>query len=250
METARVSAIIPIRNRAGIRLENCLRSLRWQRLPAAELEIVVSDFGSDPEASRTIAECAARHDARLVRIETGAMWNRARALNFGIQAASGGLIFCTDADMIFAPDFVPTILAEQQQHDERLICICRCHDLPEAVPESLHDVGDFAGLAALGALRLGPGTGACQAARREFFLHARGYDEKYRYWGKEDLDLLHRAEQYGLTPHWISDRTSMLHQWHPTMRYDRKLIWHLNKLRYNWTKHIVVKNRRQWGGWR
>ena len=42
-------------------------------------------------------------------------------------------------------------------------------------------------------------------------------------------------------------KTCMLHQWHPTMKHDRKWTFHLNRLRFKLTKRIVVKNRRGWG---
>jgi glycosyltransferase involved in cell wall biosynthesis len=42
-----ISVVVPVRNRAASRLENCLRPLRWQDLPQEQVERVVSDFGSD-----------------------------------------------------------------------------------------------------------------------------------------------------------------------------------------------------------
>ena len=39
-----VSVVIPMRDRGGVRLDNCLRSLRWQDLHPARVDIVISDF--------------------------------------------------------------------------------------------------------------------------------------------------------------------------------------------------------------
>lgn len=236
-----------MRNRAGLRLENCLRALRWQELEPQALQIVVSDFGSEPAHRRSIDELAVRYRADVARTETREIWNRSRALNVGIQAAQGEIIFCTDADMLFDPHFVPVILEEQRLCGQRVVCVCRCHDLPESVPEQLWSLEDYPKLQQQATLRPTPGTGACQAAPRAFFFHARGYDEGYRYWGKEDMDMLSRAARAGYEARWISDRVSMLHQWHPTMRHDRRVLWHLNRWRYALTKNQVVKNRRRWG---
>ncbi|HVI00844.1 MAG TPA: glycosyltransferase family A protein [Enhygromyxa sp.] len=119
MARPELTAVIPVRNRTGTRLDNCLRSLRWQELPAGALEIVITDFGSDPEHAAALRELAERHDAELVRVETEEIWNRSRALNFGIQRARGRYVFCTDADMIFAPNFIATLLDAQRREQGR-----------------------------------------------------------------------------------------------------------------------------------
>ena len=127
--------------------------------------------------------------------------------------------------------------------------LCRCRDLPESVPEQLWDVEDFAGLKQASDIRDTSGTGACQAALKSFFEYTRGYDEKFVYWGAEDVDMTSRAERYGLKLHWMDDAdTCMLHQWHPTMKNDRKWTFHINRLRFKLTRHIIIKNRSGWGG--
>jgi hypothetical protein len=68
-QAPQISAIIPVRNRSGVGLTNCLRSLRWQELDEVALEIVVSDFGSDPEHAKSIEQAAAEHRARVVRTD-------------------------------------------------------------------------------------------------------------------------------------------------------------------------------------
>lgn len=241
-----LTAIVPIRNRSGVRLENCLRSLRWQEgVDHDRIEIVVSDFGSNAEHRQSIRELTEKYKVRLVETFTDEVWNRSRALNIGIQASSGDIAFCTDVDMIFAPNYLRTILDAHANASERLMVLCRCHDLPESVPEKLWSREDFEGLYAQSSMRQTRGTGACQAASLSFFEHARGYDEKYVYWGAEDVDMATRAEAYGLKHHWM-EGTSMLHQWHPTMKGDKPLRFYINRLRCKLTKRIVVKN---WGRW-
>ncbi len=248
MPEARITAIIPLRNRSGVRLENCLRSLRWQALDPEEVEIVLSDFGSDPGHLASVEALADAYGARVVRTRTDEVWNRSKVLNIGIQAASSALAFCTDADMIFQPTFLPCILDAHRVFEGRVMVLSRCRDLPESVPEQLWSVEDFPTLRARSEIRDTSGTGACQAARRAFFEYTRGYDEKFIYWGAEDVDMTSRAARYGLKLHWMDDdHASMLHQWHPTMKNDRKWTFHLNRLRYKLTRHVIVKNRRGWG---
>lgn len=246
-QTPVLTAVIPLRNRSGVRLENCLRSLRWQEgVNHDEIEIVISDFGSEEPHRASIQALARQYDARVVEMITDEVWNRSRVLNIGVQAARGRIAFCTDVDMIFAPNFLARILATHRQHRGEVMALCRCTDLPESVPEQLWRREDYESLEASGEVRNTSGTGACQAAPRRFFEEVRGYDEKFLYWGAEDVDMTSRAQRYGLKLVWM-EGTAMLHQWHPTMKRDRPLRFHLNRLRYKLTRHIIVKNRRRWG---
>ena len=89
-----ITAIIPIRNRSGDRLENCLRSLRWQEgMARDEVEILISDFGSDDTHRHSVMSLAEAYDARVEFTETTEVWNRSRALNIGLQTARGQIAF-------------------------------------------------------------------------------------------------------------------------------------------------------------
>lgn len=247
MPRAQISAVIPIRDRTGTRLDNCLRSLRWQQLEPGAVEIVLSDFGSAPTHARALEQLAERHDAQLVRVETDEIWNRARALNYGIQRATGRYVFCTDADMIFAPNFVATLLETQAREHDRAFVVCHCRDLPEQLDEQAWTIDDFPALLAQAPFRTATGTGACQVARREFFERVRGYDEGFCFWGQEDNDMRFRAGRSGLREIWVQDQTAMLHQWHPSERGKKPLRKSLNDVRFHLTKRVRVKNWRGWG---
>ncbi len=246
MGKPQLSVIIPVRNRAGVRADNCLGSLRWQTLGESDLEIVVSDFGSEPRQRSELAELAEGHAVNLVYTETDELWNRSRALNIGIQAASADLVVCTDIDMIFRPSFMATV-AERLAANPRAMVVSRCRDLPEEVPEQPWCVEDFDEHEAKARYRPSSGTGACQGVARSFFFDVRGYDESYVFWGFEDGDMLNRAKRSGLSLSWIHDHTSMLHQWHPH-EARKKLHWkYINKARFLLTKHRIRKNPRSWG---
>ena len=241
-----VSVVIPIRNRSGVRLDNCLRALRWQDFKAP-LEIVITDFGSNAQHAADLERLRQLYELNIVRVETDETWNRSRALNHGIQQSRGRYIFCTDADMIFAPNFVATLVKAQQESKQRAIAVCHCRDLPEEVPEQPWTLQDFGGLLAKAPYRDKLGTGACQMAVREFFESVRGYDERYVFWGMEDNDMLFRAQRWGLEVTWVHEQTSMLHQWHPSDRGKRPVRKFLNDARFHLTKYRLVKNRSGWG---
>ncbi len=242
-----ISAIIPLRNRGGTRLDNCLRSLRWQTFPADQLEIVLSDFGSDPSFSAELRELGERHDARVVCSATDAIWNRSKALNIGIRSARGRYVFCTDADMIFSPDFVQALADAQERHRGQAMVMCRCRDLSETVPEQPWERDDFPRLLDQASFRERLGTGACQMASKERVGALRGYDEGYKFWGLEDTDMRFRAARAGFTEAWVHDDTAMLHQWHPSDRKKKPLRKFMNDARFHLTKYVTVKNWRGWG---
>jgi len=245
--TPRLSVIIPVRNRSGVRADNCLRSLRWQTLDEGDVEIIVSDFGSSPEEREALGAIADRHRARVIHTATGELWNRSRALNLGLQRASAPMAVCTDIDMLFSPTFLEEVVRGIESCAGEALVVCRCRDLPESVPEQVWEASDYPELERRSSFRQAMGTGACQAAPLSFFERVRGYDERYVFWGFEDKDMVSRAQRAGLRLTWIHDRTSMLHQWHRRMAED-KLFWkYHNKLRFYLTRHVVVKNRSGWG---
>ena len=247
MPRPQISAVIPVRDRTGTRLDNCLRSLRWQELERGDIEIVLTDFGSSPDHAEGLHALAEAHGAALVRVEAKGVWNRARALNHGIQHAHGKFVFCTDADMLFAPNFVATLLEVQARERDEAFVVCHCRDLPESIPEQPWQREDFPRLLAAAPFRVATGTGACQVARREFFERVRGYDEGFKFWGQEDNDMRFRAGRCGLREIWVQEQTAMLHQWHPSERGKKPLRKSINDVRFHLTKRVTVKNWRGWG---
>lgn len=242
-----ISVIIPCRDRSGLRLSACLNSLRWQDAPSASVDIILSDFGSSPSHQSSLRDLSDQYDCRLVRTDTDELWNRSKALNIGIQNAQTDYVLCTDVDILFAPDFLSTVIAELS--NGKKLVVCRCRDLPQNVSVQNWEKTDFPGLVLQSTFRKFPGTGACQATRRDWLIGVRGYDEGYVFWGYEDRDMVWRARRAGLDVTWIHDSTSMLHQWHRKMDNDHRLLLYKNKLRYFTTGFVLRKNRDGWGVW-
>ena len=242
-----LSIIIALRDRSGLRLENCLRSLAWQDLPRERFEILLSDFGSSPDHQRATLKTARQHDACVIRTDTRTLWNKSKALNIAIREAQGRYVLCTDADMIFAPNFLNTLLRTQREADDGAFVLCQSRDLPESLSERHYSEDDLPELVAHSQLRARQGTGACQMATRAFFERVRGYDEGYKGWGQEDTDMTYRAGRSGLRHRWVDGETHMFHQWHPSNRSRWPLRKHLNDLRFHLTKRIIAKNPKGWG---
>ena len=242
-----LTVVLPLRNRAGTRLRNCLRSLRWQEgIDPRELEIVVSDLGSEPSAREEIRALAAEHGARVCFTDDDGVWRRSRALNVGIRQARGRFTLCTDVDMVFGARFVRTLLDAQAARANRALVLCQSLDLGTETAGRSIELGDLEALRASATLRPTHGVGGCQLVLTAWLHRVRGFDERMTFWGFEDKDLARRAERDGLTLDWVTDRTFMLHQWHPTLKHDQPWRTKRNELRYKLTGWIVRKN---WLGW-
>jgi hypothetical protein len=246
MASSALQIVIPLRDRAGQRLDNCLRSLAWQDGNDC-LDVTISDYGSNAAVRGEIAEAGARHGARVVHTETTAPWSRSRALNIGIRAGASRHVLCTDVDMLFAADFTATALSALREAPGRLV-VCDCHDLPRTAATAELTRSDFDRLRSVAERRATGGTGACHAADRSLFEQLRGYDEAYLHWGYEDADLLARAQAVGADVHSIATSTTMLHQWHPRAKDHHPGWFWRNRVRYWLTRNRPVKNRRRWGG--
>jgi glycosyltransferase involved in cell wall biosynthesis len=242
-----LTVVIPLRDRAGVRLRNCLRSLRWQTgIDARDVDIIVSDLGSEPSAREEVRALAAEHSARVFFTDDTNDFSRGRALNIGIRRARGRFTLCTDVDMIFAPRFLRTLLEAQSEHADRALVLCQALDLDRDTVGRSVELEDLEPLRARATLRTTHGPGGCQIAATAWFHRVRGFDEGMAFWGFEDKDLARRAAGDGLVNTWVTDRTFMLHQWHPTREHDRPWQTKQNELRYRFTGWIVRKN---WLGW-
>lgn len=207
-EPPALTVVIGFRDRAIDLLERCLASLANQTVP--DFEVVVVDYGSAPAAARAAQAAAAKHPfCRYVYSETrGYPWSRARALNVGVRRAESAFVMTTDVDMIFPPDFV-AILLEHAAPDRVLYCS------PYYLPQYFDDWAHLD--RHIPQLQRGDRSqyGGCQCVPTALMQQIRGFDEYYRYWGIEDIDLNYRLKRAGLHEVWLNDRTHLFHQWHP-----------------------------------
>jgi glycosyltransferase involved in cell wall biosynthesis len=248
MSAPLLTVVLPIRNRSGVRLENCLRSLRWQKgLAAVDVDIIISDFGSSSEHRDLVVSAAATYGARVQYTAVDGLWNRSRALNIGVKRAKGKFTLCTDVDMVMAPTFLRVLMNEQEKLDGRGFLLCQSRDLEpdtEGKPIPLDEYDTYLKTTTMRPMH---GMGGCQCAETTWFHSVHGYDEGYTYWGAEDTDMVGRAQRDGRVIQWVTEKTAMIHQWHPTTKYDKPWLVRKNRWRLTLTGWIVRKNRRGWG---
>jgi glycosyltransferase involved in cell wall biosynthesis len=260
---APLAVVIPLRNRAGARVRNVLRGLHWQQ-SGAPAQILLVSQGSQPSVNEELSRiCYEEGATLLIQGHPDQPWNKSLALNYGIRATRDDLPFLMtmDGDMILAPDFLEVVLARLRREPPALV-LCRISDLPRGVeiPRSRKALnGAFPRLLEQTRLRKRSGSGAIQAASRDFFFEIRGYDEDLLWWGAMDGDILNRARLLGLELVWIENQTSMLHQWHPRKHRileksreieQAKLYWRRNHDLVKQRSHTARRNPETWGGLR
>lgn len=225
-QSPRISVVIACFDQAR-ELELTLLSFLRQRLPARDYElIVVDDHSPDLAAREVVGQLRRRFPAaallyvRQYRSDGGRYGSSALAKNVGLRLARGDIVFFNNAEIVQAGESLTLILERMEEAAEPLCLRGRILDLPfEAVsglaPEelgALHDrtdrrrervaSNDHAGLAAM---------------PRRLALEVGGNDERFDYWGKEDLDLAARLKRAGARYVYDGDLKSF-HLSHPPNR--------------------------------
>jgi glucosyl-dolichyl phosphate glucuronosyltransferase len=111
-----VSICICTHNRSDDVAE-CLASLAPQ-VDVERGEIIVIDSASDPRAAGELAEIAARHSARLVRLEEPGL---SIARNAAVSAARGDWVAFLDDDAVPFPDYFAALLSAIERVPERVV---------------------------------------------------------------------------------------------------------------------------------
>jgi glycosyltransferase involved in cell wall biosynthesis len=213
----RCSVIIPTYNRADL-LGHTLDSLVRQDLPGSDFEVLVIDDGS---TDRTAELVAGYHDRLHLRyfFQPDQGWRVAQARNVGISEASGAVSVFIDTGVLLHSGCLRAHLASHQQVEEPLVALGYVHgfavegtaadELSRAVDPADPDgsIAAFHGrwpdvresLYVRYADRL-DGLPApwilhwtCNVSTpTELLRTVGGFDERFRSWGGEDIDLGYR----------------------------------------------------------
>lgn len=205
-----LSFIIPYRNRETERVIRCLQSLQNQKTDS-EFEIVLADYGSDEAEQKAIETICRNLGVTYIYYNSRRQfWSRAHAVNIGITAASGQYLVIVDIDLIYPPHFAAAML---QKIDEQSFVQYQCYYLPPEVsdyerldfdksyPYPVNSISESGGLIAV---------------PRHAMYEIGGFDEYFKVWGVEDMDLKKRLRKIGLTRKVLSiEEAPTFHQWHP-----------------------------------
>lgn len=195
-----VSIVVPTHQRRDSLLRLC-DALSRQTAPASVFELVVSIDGSTDGTHEAVAS---RVSAYRTRVLSQVNRGRASAINAGVAAATGELIVLLDDDMEPSPGFVE---AHRLAHagDDRL-------GVMGAVPISIEAESSAASRYVAARfnqhlrnlhrpgyrLQLTDFFSGNFSIRRALLQEVGGFDEDFRLYGNEDLELSHRLADAGV----------------------------------------------------
>jgi len=237
-----LTIIVPFRNRDLVRVQRFMESLEAQT--RRSFVVIFVDYGSRASVARRARLLLEQYSfCQYVYSDTrGLPWNNSVPLNIALRRAETEYILATDIDIIFAPNFIETLLRVQNGHR-----ILNCK--PISLPRDFEDWQNIATYAD----RLPRGQhkaqlGVCQCYPRSAAIELRGYDEICEYYGGQDHDIQDRLIRKGLKQYWVDHDTEIFHQWHPTAKagiysFQEQILWpHFREFR-----ETLVRNGPHWG---
>jgi glycosyltransferase involved in cell wall biosynthesis len=234
------TVIVPTYNREQL-LRHTLRSLARQRLPQDQFEVIVVDDGSTDGTPDVVDSFRERLDLRYLRLEHEGFWV-ARARNQGIAHARGEVCVFVDSGVLMqSGSLAAHVASHRTSADPVAVCgYVYCYDVRGDDSDLINGTLDFADPDAT--IRMLMADGRWPDVREEFYarytdeidllpapwlvywtvncsartrqLRSVGmFDEAFRSWGAEDLDLGYRLHRDGARVI-LNRRASALHMPH------------------------------------
>jgi hypothetical protein len=215
--SCRVSVVM-VSNRFAKRLRLALGNWVRQRVPSGALEVIVVN-PSSPDATHDVVRNAAIANpaVRLCELEvsTRLARNKGAMINRGVAASRGEWIWLTDADCLFPPNAVASVLGAVDGRDTFFYCERR-HLTDDTTAELIDagEVGEFEHLAqrVRGDVNVCP-WGYCQILHRSLFERVR-YREDLNAFSDSDNSFVDACRRRGAQPVRLDD-LFCLHLVHP-----------------------------------
>lgn len=198
----RISVIIPTHNRAST-LQNTLSALARQTLSRDEFEVIVVDDGSDDSTRAELRKYRAPYDFALIEKEQGGL---ASARNRGADRASGEILHFLDDDVLPDPRLLDEHRSTHASQAEPVAVVGALPYPPHVRINSFlwylersghYDLYKHPGKYPGGRPPMPPMNGN-SSIRRDVFVRVGKYDESFRRYGSEDLDLGFRLARAGV----------------------------------------------------
>lgn len=247
-----ISIIYAYRNRELARVKASLESLALQT--NTDFEVCLVDYGSDHVLASQLKELVLNYPfAQYFYISTSNMlWNKSKALNYGIKKVKSNYIFIADIDIIFSQVAVDFLIKNAQPHIVNLFTL---NYLSKKESRKLYHRNS---INELKVKHSGTVNGLVLASKMAFYK-VHGFDEFFHFYGSEDVDLYERFKNAGfeITQH---NESLFFHNWHPIYNSydDSKLsltprifnIKRINQQQYflhQKNKSIIPDKQDRWG---
>lgn len=184
------SIIYAHRNRDAERIKSSFISLKNQKLQ--NFEIIFVDYGSEVGLVKELEKIAGDFDfVRFYHLPVSQLlWNKSKALNFGIIKAKGDKVFISDIDLVFHPE---TSTLWEKLQDPKKFYLFSLGYLDKRESQKLSKKTDFNKSIPQ---RYGNVNGMILTTK-ESLLQINGFDEFFHFYGAEDEDLFSRLENAG-----------------------------------------------------
>lgn len=246
-----ITILFAYRNRDVTRVRLSLESLQNQTKKG--FKVLFIDYGSDDDHALEVKKIVDQFEfaSYLYVGHPGLLWNKSKALNYGIRQATSEFIVTADVDVLFTDNFIETILSLTATNSYTLFKIGY---LSKQITEQQQNQLNFE---TIKTTHVG-NTYGIGLYPKSVLEHIGGLDEFFHFYGSEDEDMNLRVQLSGVKL--VScDELMLYHQWHP--RYPKKKDNKLtiqprlkNVLRINQrhflqhkTKKKIVVNGINWG---
>jgi len=210
----KISIIYAFRDRDAERIRLSMESLRNQNIQ--NFEVLFIDYGSHPKISGEIERTLADFEfCRYFYLHTSQMlWNKSRALNFGIKNARCSSLFIADVDLIFSPE------ATEFLESHILLRTFKLFTMGYLSKQESLEVLEKNNFKELEYERTGNINGMILAPSQAFY-EISGYDEFYHFYGSEDVDLYARMRNAGYKEE-MTQGVYFYHNWHASYQKSQQ----------------------------
>ena len=225
VDIPQASVVIPTYNRSD-RLRKTLETMTEQDIDPSRFEVIIADDGSSDDTADVAKSFAGRLRLKYY-FQPDQGFRAGAARNGGARLAAAPLLIFLDSGTLAGPGLVSGHLAVHAASDERRAVIGYCYgydafreDLfvpdssntlrPAEIVRLYHDKAEFADVRELDYARFGSDpmkwpmpwlfffTMNCSVPVEDFWA-AGGFDEMFRSWGVEDIELGYRLYHNGST---------------------------------------------------
>jgi glycosyltransferase involved in cell wall biosynthesis len=220
-----VTIVYAFRNRDVLRVKASLDSLRQQT--NTDFKVVFVDYGSELILSEDIQRLVEKYDfAKYFYVgHTGLLWNKSKAINFGIKNASTDFILISDIDIVYPSETID-FLQDFKQEDK--FFLFKIGYLTKEGTRQYYETLDFK---TCKVKHFGYTFGVGLFSKKAL-VTVGGLDDFFHFYGSEDEDLNQRLIASGYCQIKL-DSLLVYHLWHVAYNsYDDSILSKIPRL-YN-----------------